>query len=615
MAKKQKETKIKEASVELPKDKLTKAWMYAITSLFILALYGGTVKYDYTLDDDLFNRAHSSVQKGLQGIPEIFSQGSLTGNNGRLGQQPYRPITLTTFALDKAIAGNNPSYSHFINVLLYMLVAIVFIQWLTALFPRNPAWITLLITLLFIAHPAHIEVVASIKSRDEILAALFGLKAFEMLYKIDFSKPWITKTFVPSLFFFISLMSKESIITFVPVVAVTFFILKNQNIKNAVIRSLPFAVAALLYMGLRQLIVGGVTFDVSKESVIHNTLFAPLSTSDTWGTKLEFIIQYLRILVWPYPLSWDYSYNQLPVVSFTSFISISSLLIHLLLLSAGFLLIRKRPVYSFCIFYYFITFAVTNNILMVQEATVSERFLFLPTAAFCIVLAELLKQVFNTKQYKLFITISLLIIVYAVIVWQHSPVWKNNLSLFEAGAEASPQSARANLALATTYREIAENSQVPDTSKSYYSKAIIYYNKGLNIFQDDPGIYTYLGLCYYKTGDTASALSTYKTALRKRPDDKTTLHEVALIYANKNLPDSSIRYAEKFVENNPTIIDGYLMLTGSYFVKKDFYKAYEYAQKAWQTDSTNTNAIRNMAGVLQALGRMQEADYYLKKMK
>jgi len=334
---------------------------------------------------------------------------------------------------------------------------------------------------------------------------------------------------------------------------------------------------------------------------------------------MNFLLQYFRLQFWPYPLSWDYSFNQIPIISLLTFSAILSLIIYLALIVTAFVLLRKRPVISFCLFFYFITSAVTNNLFFIIEATVSERFLFLSIAGFCIVMVELARNLFNKdsnkQSYKTAFIILPIVMIYAVIVWQHSPVWKDNQSLFEAGAKASPNSARANFALATVYRETGENAQLPDSVKKYFGDAAVYYEKGLKVFTGDPGIYDYLALCYTKTGDSLKAMQIYKNALQQKPDNQKALHEIALFYASHNMVDSSVIYAEKFVQYFPNNIDGYLLLTGAYFVKKDFNKAYAYAQKAYQADSTNVNALRNMAGVLQSLGKNDEATYYIKKMK
>ena len=104
MSKKNSNYTKKQTSVEAvkPEKKTNVTWIKALLVLFVFVLYGRTVNYEFTLDDDLFYLKHSSVQKGLGGFSEFFSYGSLNKFDGTEGIQPYRPITLLYFGIQKA---------------------------------------------------------------------------------------------------------------------------------------------------------------------------------------------------------------------------------------------------------------------------------------------------------------------------------------------------------------------------------------------------------------------------------------------------------------------------------------------------------------------------------
>src|SRR4029078_8651082 len=97
--------------------------------------------------------------------------------DGRKGLQAYRPFTLLSFAVEKDLFGNKPAAAHFINVLIYALLLLVVYKLLTKLFPETSYQLLIMIALLYLVHPVHSEVVASVKSRDELLAGLFGFLA------------------------------------------------------------------------------------------------------------------------------------------------------------------------------------------------------------------------------------------------------------------------------------------------------------------------------------------------------------------------------------------------------------------------------------------------------
>jgi tetratricopeptide (TPR) repeat protein len=599
---------------------LSLKYIYLILTIWAIILYGKTLSFDYALDDDLFIRNHRSVQKGISGLPEIFSEGSLTGNNNQhQGQQPYRPITLASFAIEQSISPENAGLGHFTNLILYILVGVAFIRLLKALFPNLSNWFLLASVLIYLSHPVHVEAVANIKSRDELLAALFGFLALGYLFTNPPVKFLSLKTILPAILFFIALLSKESSITFYPLMIAALVILKKQSLLASLKQTLPVLFILAFYLLLRQWIVGYNDFTAEQANIIHNTLFAPLSTSEYWGTKMIFILEYLRLLLIPYPLSWDYSFNQLPITPIYSLKPIFSLSVHLILIISALVFIRKRPVFAFLCAFYFITFAVTNNVFFVIGATVSERLLFVPSFAFCtglcFIIDSFLQKGKRRSELQILFVSMIPILIYSIIVRQYTPAWKDSASLFESGVISSPNSARANLALATVYRVTAEENTDPVTKKAFYQKALTYYQKGVQIFDRDPGIFNYIGICYAQLNDTSNAIRAYRNVLSRRTKDPFALRELAFLFAESQKPDSSIRYATKLAEIEPNLIDAFQLLTGSYYTKGQYDSAYVYASRAYSIDTTNPSAIRNMAGVLQKLGRMQEAQFFIEKMK
>ena len=77
------------------------------------------------------------------------------------------------FAIEWQIAPGNPRSSHWINVLLYVLTAFMLFVALALFFEKQNIVLPFIATILFVAHPIHTEVVANIKSRDEILCLLY----------------------------------------------------------------------------------------------------------------------------------------------------------------------------------------------------------------------------------------------------------------------------------------------------------------------------------------------------------------------------------------------------------------------------------------------------------
>jgi hypothetical protein len=171
-----------------------------IVGIFGFLLYSNTLTHDYVLDDFSVIKENNIVRQGIKAIPEIFRtsyrQGYLSLNDGT-----YRPLSLAMFAVEWNFFPNTPAVSHFVNVLLYGITGFLLFIILCKLFASSlrlshsplstspPASLqnemgdgsevlAFIASLLFIAHPLHVEVVANIKSRDEILCFLFVLCSF-----------------------------------------------------------------------------------------------------------------------------------------------------------------------------------------------------------------------------------------------------------------------------------------------------------------------------------------------------------------------------------------------------------------------------------------------------
>ena len=148
-----------------------KTWTYILIGSLAFALYANTLNHDYVLDDKAIITQNTFTQKGFSGIFDHLTHSYWYGiNNKDAGN--YRPMSGISFSIENALFGNNPTMGHLLNILFYALLCMVLYHWLRTLQLMDQRWLMLSI-ILFAAHPIHTEVVANIKSRDEIYALLF----------------------------------------------------------------------------------------------------------------------------------------------------------------------------------------------------------------------------------------------------------------------------------------------------------------------------------------------------------------------------------------------------------------------------------------------------------
>ena len=169
-----------QAATEKNKKKV-KLFFSLLIGALAIAIYANSINNSYTLDDFSVIKENNIVKNGAKSIPLIFNSsyryGYLNVNDGL-----YRPFTLMMYAIEWQIFPDKPAIYHLVNILLYALTGVVMFRLLCKALKQYNIILPLVATLLFIAHPIHTEVVANIKSRDEIMCFLFVLLSINYLF-------------------------------------------------------------------------------------------------------------------------------------------------------------------------------------------------------------------------------------------------------------------------------------------------------------------------------------------------------------------------------------------------------------------------------------------------
>ncbi|MCE9537844.1 MAG: hypothetical protein K8R85_01320 [Bacteroidetes bacterium] len=151
-------------------------------------LYSNSFTNEYALDDGIVIQKNDYVQRGIRGIPKILSTDAYDSfyrqmhAKQQLSGGRYRPLSVVTFAIEQELFGSKEKEKpaedaafirHVLNVVFYIISILVLLYFLrNFIFKENPL-IAFIACLIFLIHPIHTEVVANVKSRDEILSFLF----------------------------------------------------------------------------------------------------------------------------------------------------------------------------------------------------------------------------------------------------------------------------------------------------------------------------------------------------------------------------------------------------------------------------------------------------------
>ena len=555
-----------------------------------IAFNANTLFNEYVLDDAIVISDNQFVAKGIHGIPEIITQSYFKGykklENLEFSGGRYRPFALVIFALEYQFFGANPVVSHLINVLLFaLLIASLFYLLQKHIFKEQNKNLAFLTCLLFAIHPIHTEVIANVKGRDELITFLLIIVSLiTSIRYLERKKIWI---YGVSLFcFFLALLTRESAITFVVIAPLILYFFCNQSIKKCLLFSIPLILVVIGYLSLRFIVV-----DVSPHTTndISNAPFLYATASEAFATKVFIVFKYLVLLIFPHPLIFEYGYNHIPYVNIISapFILSSLLLISLLVYSL--FTINKKSVYTFSILYFFITIFLVSNFIVDIGTPLSERLLFQPSLAFCIVAAALYFKAEKQFSIPAKSILALLIILFSIKTFSRNAVWKNYETLVLTDVKSAPNSVRINQFAMNIYlsKSIVENNI--DRKNEDLKKGAEYGEQMLKICPKIPDIYMNLGYTYYNLFDYNKATELWKQGLKQEPSEQAAtqaaevlsidLYKLGNGFYERNKTSDAINCYQKSIEINNKNAEAWYNLGGNYFLINDTLKGNDTWQK------------------------------------
>jgi tetratricopeptide (TPR) repeat protein len=493
--------------------KVLEKWWFWFALSFIT--YANTLNHDYMIDDLIVVTSNKMTQEGISGIPELFKHSYLFGYDGR-EDESYRPVTLASFAIEKSFFDAKPSASHFVQVLLYGLCMIVVFKFLSRLFGEEKRKLVYAILLLFVLHPIHTEVVANVKSRDELLAALFLFASLNHFAK------WIREQKVLQLLlslslFFLATLSKETAVLGVLLFPATYYFMEQTNfvklVKHSVVFILPFG----LYFMIRSMVLSDVLIQDPIDPVA-NSLALASSNSELLASNFAIFSKYIQLTIFPWSMSWDYSVSTLPLVGFGSLASIIGVLAALILIYFASIGFFKKKMVGFGALIFISTFLLTSNFLFLINCPLGERFLFIPVLGIIIIVVSLLDEVL--KKLPKSSGIIAVIVVSAVFLGRtimRNGDWKDNLSIYLAGVEVCPNSVKTHFNLGTEYLVRGNQSSNEIDRKAYYLQAIDELKTAKKVYPKYANIYENIGYVYAELGKKGATkeetISNFKAGL------------------------------------------------------------------------------------------------------
>ena len=639
--------------------------------IIILAVlcYGNTLTLKYALDDRMvLMESKPVIEGGWDGIRYIFTQDSFNGYFGNeeslvVGGR-YRPMSQLTFLIEFQLFGqkikkeigdcndfNNlhdpqheelfnhsilPVVSHLMNVLYFTLLCLIIYKVLEMLFGQysGKKWyqsLALIATVLFVIHPIHTEAVANVKGRDEIFAMLGAMAALWCSLKyVDKHQWWYLLLSLLAITF--ALFSKENAITFLAVIPLALWYYKADTKRKSdyLMTLLPILIGSAFFIIVRSLVLGSMMPEDTTHNILNNPFIASTKAEEiatvliTWG-------MYLKLLIFPHPLTHDYYPYQIEVTNFANPLVWIIILAVLALLVYAILKLKKKDTIAFGILFFVITFSITSNLLFNVGTLMNERFVFIPSLGFTLILGYFFYWLFTSKAdivrkggIGLFTIVALF---YSIKTFTRNFVWHDDFKLFITDVKTSDKSIKCNISAGGSYLQIWKKSHKERDKKLAYE----YLYKALELQKTALNAHLLMGELMFHDNNLEGSLQFYQNAAAIDPNNKMAQDNIAkvqlalkgseldkynnmIIEAERDRVEGRTQDAlskltivqnalNKELEANPNNIVainvmGNLMGRGL----GDFPKALEYYNKVLAMDPNYASAWENM-GIIYAIQR------------
>ncbi|TAH40311.1 MAG: tetratricopeptide repeat protein [Bacteroidetes bacterium] len=583
----------KPAEAKIPKDNafLVSIGWIALLSLGTWMLYSSSLKFDILNWDEKHYIYEQSMTLGVswENIQAMFSKKVLGS---------YNPLVLVSFAIDHDLSDSKASWYHGVNVFFHILNTLLLFAVVRKLGFRP--LIAGFVALLFAIHPMHIESVAWIASRKDVLMGFFMFSSWLIYLQFRKTKKWYTYAFSILLFLF-ALLSKAQAVTLPLIFILSDYLQDKTWTWKALYNKIPFLILSLI---IGYVAVSGSTFSADKYAI-------PLSFIDKISYSLIALWVYIYKAILPIQQSAIYAFPEKGSQQFILQLIISTLLV----IGAAWLIVknfRARPLIAFALLFFLMNTFLTLHIVAVNSSLIYERFAYLSyIGLFFLVALPLGNEKFKKQAPWFFAGVCIL---FAYLTSQRLPVWKNSIALWTDTIEKNPSSSEAynnrgdyyNSAgvLDKAFEDFTNSTKVNTKQPNAFNnlaviwfkrndldKALVENQKALDLDPEYAQATSNRGILYFNKGQMDSAKFYYRKAIGLLPNYAFAICNLGSVYLKEEKPDSAIMYYKQALAIQTQYHDASKYL-GLAYLKKQAFDDAEQAMYNAQKMSKTSDALQ-----------------------
>ncbi|MBM4104026.1 MAG: tetratricopeptide repeat protein [Planctomycetes bacterium] len=561
---------------------------------------------NYDDDEYVYNNQHVSGGLTPENILSAFTTAPSGGN--------WLPLTWLSLMLDCHLFGLHPGRMHLVNVVFHLVNTLLLFAVLKKM--TGSLWPSAFVAAAFALHPMHVESVAWITERKDVLSTFFLLLTLAA-YAGYVKRPSIFKYIASLILFALGLMSKPMLVTLPIVLLLLDYWPLNrldslpaktsgrQPRKPAfspdrraiwyrmLIEKIPFFILAAVSSGITFIFqkAGGGMMDVTVRPLESRVANVFLSYS-----------RYLGKLFWPqnlavfYPFdAYRFSFRQIALCALLVF-GISVLVICL----------RRTQRYLLVGWFWFVgTLIPVTGIIQSGAQAYADRYTYIPYIGLFIMAAWGLPELCSKWPYRkaaLGITAALVLTALGLAAYRQTGYWNNSIVLFSHTNEVTKNNFIANNNLGAAYSHLCR-----------WQEAVEAFKQAIQFKSDFAEAYYNLGVAYSNLGRWQEAMEACRQAIQFRAEYAEAHNNLGNAYANFGRWQETIEAYSHAIQIKPDFAEAYYNLGNTYVNLGRYQEAIEAYRQAIRLKPDYAKAHYDLANALLSEGNFSEAISYIKR--
>jgi Flp pilus assembly protein TadD len=564
-------------------------------------VFGQTVAHQFvTYDDPQYVYENAKVSAGIPLENMLWAFTHTVGGN-------WHPLTVISHMLDCQLYGLKPAGHHFTNVLLHTIAVILLFLVVRAM--TGSLWRSAFVAALFAIHPLHVESVAWISERKDVLSAVFFMLTLGA-YLRYVEAPSLTSYIFVLLALAFGLMSKPMLVS-LPLVLLLLDYWPLKRLARQAPAKLGHQRTVENCANTRRIFLEKTPLLLLSLASCAATLLAQrhfidpighLSLMDRLCNAAVATVVYLRQLVWPSGLSVFYPHPR-------QSLSVVQVLVAALFLiavsTAAFMSRRKHPYFLTGWFWFLVMLVPVSGIVQVGEQAHADRYTYLPQIGLYIMVTWFVADIVSSWRHRRILlgtamASSMVLLMYPA--WKQTSYWRDGRTLWTHALAVNPQNDTALISLCDL-----------DLRENRLEDAIFHASKAAEIRPDSPDAHSRLGVALSASGRNEEASIHFQKALETHQIRPRVHYNLGTLLLDSGHLDEAIAEFQKELQIQPEFVEAHNNLGIALTSKGELDEALAHFEKAVELDPHLPKVHHNIAMILLRQGQLDQAIAHLQK--